>query len=224
MIPVSEIYVGRMGEGIRTGVLTIFVRFAGCNFASEGHPCAWGTQGCDTKFAWYEKQKDYEVTVDDLVSAIKTLSAINRTVDICVTGGEPLYHLEAKEFIDKLSAHRRYRVMIESNGSLPIWKGKCVWSLDLKCPSSGNTEYNNYDNLKFLTYDDQLKFVIGNKEDFDFACKIIDTRPCSTNVIFQPAWKVLNLKSLELWMRTVPEARLMVQQHKYIHGGRKRKV
>ena len=217
-IPISDIYIGLQGEGIKTGRRTIFVRVAGCNFAIDGHPCQYP---CDTKYAWYPKQgKPY--TMDSLIDKVANMSLVNNIKEICLTGGEPLSVPGIRGLIKYL---RGYNLLVETNGSYLIWRNECAWSLDIKCPGSGNDRYNNYDNLRLLTPKDQVKFVIANREDYEFAKKVRNGYVCMTNVIFQPAWKILEPRVLAEWIIDDKfDVILGLQQHKIIWGSRRRKV
>ena len=188
MIPINAIYVGFQGEGMTVGLPTIFVRVAGCNFFEDdpSHPCIW----CDSPYSWRKSDAKLEFkSVDSLLAAVTAVSAATGVRSVCVTGGEPLSLPESEEMVERIG--RRFETVVETNGSLPIWVAKNSWSLDMKCPSSGNDSRNNYDNLKILGMKDQVKFVIQDEEDFKFAKKVYDNRVVLTNVFFQPAWKTL---------------------------------
>lgn len=222
-IPLAESpFVSRQGEGLKTGLRTIFVRISGCNLADlHNSPC----QYCDTSYAWYAKDAKLLLTVDELKQAIDQLATTTKAKEICLTGGEPLSTHGIDELIYWLK--RSYNLSIETNGSLPIWSDNHImWSMDLKCSSSGNEQYNNYDNLKLLTRNDQVKFVIQNKHDFKFATYYTKARVLFANVIFQPAWGKLSPSKLSSWMdedNDLSHVRLGSQMHKYWWGKNTRK-
>jgi len=217
-IPVSEIFYSFQGEGIKTGLPTIFVRISGCNFVE--HPCRW----CDTPYAWSESNAMRRMDIKELRKEVNSCSTIKyRTNEICLTGGEPLSIKGIADFIYWIG--KTCNLTVETNGSYPIWPSGCSWSLDIKCPSSGNAKYNVYENLGLLTRKDQVKFVIADREDFDFAKNVINSYLCLTNKIFQPVWGVLDEKELIEWVKNeVPTARIMLQQHKQVYGSEKRGV
>ena len=191
---ITEVFVSYQGEGTRVGRKTCFVRVASCNHAEDGHPCSY----CDTGYSWYKNQGK-ECSVDNLMKDIRKMIWFSGATDISVTGGEPL--LYADEIKEMQGLAKKYSFWIETNGSLPIWKSDDFhWSLDTKCPSSGNESYNIYGNIDLLRKRDQCKFVIANRDDFNFARDLIDSRAFNTNVIFQPAWGLLKLETLTDWM------------------------
>ena len=222
-IPVSEIFISPQGEGLTTGLMTCFVRVAGCNLAIAKSPCLW----CDTKYAWYPRQAKVSVTSEELKVDIDKIMLDNGLKEICLTGGEPLlYSEQLKGLIDYWS--KRYHLTIETNGSLSIWKYKAMWSLDTKCPSSGNAIHNLYSNLDILTEKDQVKFIIGTRDDFNFARDLVKMRIFITNIIFQPAWKMVVSSELIDWVKKDDDirgrVRIGIQAHKYWYPKRKKGV
>ena len=229
IIPINEVFTSPNGEGITTGLMTLFIRTAGCNFAIEGHPCKWNPNenpGCDTPYAWYPNQCKFSATPEQLIQEIDKEMLIAGIREICLTGGEPLYHNGIEESIKYWD--KKYHLLVETNGSLPIWKSDACWSLDIKCPSSNNAEYNYYQNLELLTQKDQVKFIISNRDDFNFARDIVKSRVVLTNVIFQPAWKLLSHAELIEWVKNDRDiagiVRIGSQNHKYWYPRRKRGV
>ena len=87
-IPVNEVFLSPNGEGITTGLMTLFVRTAGCNFAVEGHACSY----CDTPYSWYPNQCKFSATPEQLIEQVDKEMLITGLKEICLTGGEPLYH------------------------------------------------------------------------------------------------------------------------------------
>ena len=221
MIPISEVFISRQGEGVRAGLRTLFLRVSGCNLVEEHNsPCQYP---CDTDYAWYRKQgKMFEVS--DIVEQVKMACLVNNINEVCLTGGEPLFHEEIKELTYWLS--RWYNLSIETNGSLPIWRDDHImWSLDIKCPSSGNHQYNNYDNLALLGRKDQVKFIVADQNDIEFAKKVL-SGVCFASIVFQPSWKKLSLG--ELWNmlddKDLPQCRIGTQLHKIAFPIRKKGV
>ena len=225
MLPITEVFISIQGEGYKVGLPTIFVRVAGCNFVLDkengSHPCTY----CDSDYAWNPPEdKITYMEPEEVKEQLKMICMKTQIKEICLTGGEPLCFPDAvKQLIT-----RWYNISIETNGSLPIWKSQeCAWSMDMKCPSSGNSEYNNYDNLKELLETDQVKFVIGNREDFDFAREIVLSMPVFTNIIFQPVWKKLKLSKLIKWTlqdKNLHSVRIGTQLQKHAWPRKKRRV
>ena len=212
-VNISEIFVSLQGEGFKTGTPSIFIRTAGCNFFEDkehgSHPCHW----CDSSFAWKREGKEYSDT--DIINEIERLHIKTGVNNVVLTGGEPLF-AETKDLITYCSKH--YNLTVETNGSLPIWHESCLWSVSFKGPSSGNQEYNNYDNIRLLDYNSQLKFVIANREDFEWAKDIINSYCPMTNIVFQPAYKLMSPNKLIKWVMKDKElswqVRVLNQMHK----------
>ena len=221
-IPISEVFTSPNGEGITTGLMTLFARTSGCNFAIEKHPCRW----CDTPYSWYPNQCKFSTTPEQLIQEIDKEMLITGLREICLTGGEPLYHEGIKECIEHWG--KRYHLLVETNGSLPIWKSSACWSMDIKCPSSNNAEHNFYSNLELLTQKDQCKFIIANRDDFNFARDLVKSRVILTNVIFQPAYKLLSHAKLIEWVKedkdTMGRVRVGTQCHRVWYPRKKKGV
>jgi 7-carboxy-7-deazaguanine synthase len=221
VVKISETFISPQGEGTTTGKMTLFIRVAGCNYANDGHPCKW----CDTKYSWAIKSKK-EISVDELNNSIKSVMMTSGLNHISLTGGEPLFYAdELRNSIGWWS--KRYHLVIETNGYYPIWREDCCWSVDMKCPASGNAGYNNYDILRMLSMKDQLKFVIADKEDFEFARDIVGITNI-TNIFFIPAFGILNHSTLIDWIKQDSTLCRMVtigtQNHKYWYPKNKRGV
>jgi 7-carboxy-7-deazaguanine synthase len=220
MLPVVEIVKSIQGEGIFTGVPTIFLRFAGCNFAEHGHPCHY----CDTPYAM-KKSDSKMFKIETVIKNTEIALDRNAITHLCITGGEPLIHPEVHDLIDIWQ--RRYIVTVETNGSLPLWDSKAIWSMDIKCPGSGNDSQNMYSNFEFIKAKDQVKFVIADCEDYDFAISVTRKHLIYGTKIFQPAKKELSPAILAEWISNDKgnrSIRLGLQLHKYIWPRRKRGV
>lgn len=152
---ISEIFDSIEGEGKRTGHMSIFVRLTGCNLR-----CSY----CDTKYAQVMGQEDIVMEEDELIKKIKSYPWKNVTL----TGGEPLLH-DVSSLVNKLAVFG-YDVNIETNGAVPLLRSRPLnvfYTMDWKCPSSGECEKMLKVNLKRLSRYDVLKFVVGNKEDLE---------------------------------------------------------
>ena len=159
---VSEIFDSIEGEGKRTGYMSVFVRLTGCNLR-----CSY----CDTKYAQVQGRDDAEVLTDDeLLDRIRAFPWKRVTL----TGGEPLLH-NLKELLWRLCI-LGYEVNIETNGAVPLLKSRYAnvfYTMDWKCPSSGENGKMLKDNLALLTKYDVLKFVVGNETDLNEMKRII---------------------------------------------------
>lgn len=212
-LPINEIFYSISGEGISSGLPTIFIRIAGCNFST--HPCNY----CDTLYA-IQKEDGELRTIDSIIEEISVYPCKR----IIITGGEPLSHPRIHVLYNQLHA-RGYKTEIETNGSIRIDRSfQGMWSIDVKTPCSGNALYNNYGNIFLARPHDQIKFVIANRTDFEFTCNTLRSTDCRTSIILQPAWGRCNPEELAEWMkRDLPQARLGIQLHKIIWGDKKGK-
>ncbi|MFA5994353.1 MAG: radical SAM protein [Parcubacteria group bacterium] len=202
---IIETFLSIQGEGIHAGLPTYFVRLAGCNLR-----CSY----CDTKYSYGQGKKK---TVTQIISVIKK----QPFQFICITGGEPLLQNETKELITKLT-QIGYQIDIETNGSVPIDQvensSQILFSLDIKCPSSGMTKSMHYENLKLLQKKDQVKFIIGDKRDYDFSKNVIKKYKLfeKTNVIFTPTGGT-EADHLVRWiLKDKLAVRIGLQLHKFI--------
>ncbi len=207
---INEIFLSIQGEGILSGLPTIFVRTTGCNLR-----CVW----CDTKFS---RSKGQEKSVGEVLKQIKRL----KFKRVCLTGGEPLIQEELPLLIEQL-LKRKYQLSIETNGSkdISMLPKEVVISLDIKCPSSNESQNILFTNLNFLSKKDQCKFVIRNKKDYEYAKRIIREYNLNkkTNVILTPVGGIKAEKIVERILRDKLDVRIGLQLHKIIWG-RKRGV
>jgi 7-carboxy-7-deazaguanine synthase len=211
-IKINEIFKSIQGEGIESGLPTIFIRTTGCNLR-----CAW----CDTKYAY---NRGEEMTITEIIDRCGKL-AVKR---ICLTGGEPL--INGKKVIElvKRLIKQGFSVSIETNGSVDVsvLPKKAMVSLDIKCPSSKMCENMLYENLDFLKKKDQVKFIISDLKDYNFAKKIVKKHKLEnkTNVIFQPVFKKDRrfVKDLvDLILKDELKIRVSLQLHKIIWGNKR---
>jgi 7-carboxy-7-deazaguanine synthase len=183
---INEIFYSIQGEGKWTGLPNIFIRTTGCNLR-----CSF----CDTTYA-YTVGCDYEI--QELIEEIKKYPCNF----VCVTGGEPLIQDESIILVESL-VKNSYEICLETNGSRDIQnfigKKSLFISLDIKCPSSDMHEKMKLDNLRLLTEKDQLKFIIKNREDYEYAKKIIDIHKPNSVIYFQPVWKT-DPRQLSSWI------------------------
>lgn len=205
MLTVNEIFYSIQGESTRAGQPCVFVRLTACDLR-----CAW----CDTAYAFYEGRKQ---SVDEVVAEVERYGC--PLVEI--TGGEPLLQEDVYELMNRLLATGR-TVLLETGGHRPIDQvpAGVVKVVDVKCPGSGEVERNCWQNLESILPHDEVKFVVTNRVDYDFARDVVDRYRLAsrcTAVLFSPVHDTLDPKTLSEWMLAdrVP-ARLQLQLHKYI--------
>lgn len=200
-----EIFHSVQGEGRFIGLPTVFVRFARCNLR-----CVW----CDTTYSFGGGE---EVAMDDLLQRIEKYECQR----ICITGGEPLLQKDLPRFISML-LDRSFEVSVETSGSLPIEPvGTEVYTMDLKCPASGEHEKNLYENVPRLRPGDQIKFVVQDQADLDFAIDVLDRHPPpeGVEVQFQPVYGEAEMKWLAEGILALGRPyRVLPQLHKLIWG------
>ncbi len=202
---INEIYRSIQGEGILIGVPTTFIRTTGCNLR-----CSW----CDTKYA-YEEGK--EMAIEEILAKVKEHSAIH----ICITGGEPLLQQEIVKLVQELS-DEGYQICFETNGTRSIEELPCLdslmISLDIKCPSSDMNEKMDLTNMELLGPNDQLKFIIGDRNDYEYAKRIIEEHKPICSIIMTPVGGK-ELKELVEWIiKDGLNVRVLPQLHKLIWG------
>lgn len=157
------------------------------------------------------------MTVDEAVADIGKLGC--RLVEL--TGGEPLLQPDAIPLMERLVAEG-YEVLVETGGHMPIddVPDEVVAIVDVKCPGSGEADAMHWDNLRRLSPHDEVKFVIQDRNDFDYACRVVATYDLGRRVravLFSPVFGVLRPDELARWiLETGVPARLQLQAHKYI--------
>ncbi len=202
-LEVNEIFLSIQGESSWSGLPCVFIRLTGCNLR-----CTF----CDTRYA-YEQGRFMEIP--DILGEVRRL----RCDLVEVTGGEPLIQEETPRLVSRL-LDEGHTVLLETNGSLDISTvdRRCVRIVDIKCPSSGMAGQNNLGNLKSLSARDELKFVIGDRRDYEFAKDLLQTLPAARlKINFSPVFGALPLRSLAEWIidDRLP-VRLNLQLHKII--------
>ena len=213
-LKVNEIFYSIQGESTFAGRPCVFVRLTGCNLR-----CSY----CDTTYAYEDGQ---EWSLEDLSTRVASYPC--GLVEI--TGGEPLLQEETPTLVRRL-LETGYRVLVETNGSMNIepLDRRCVRIVDFKCPSSGEADRADWDNWHRMGPEDQAKFVIGNRADYDFAVDALK-RFCGNaeppfSVLFSPIFEAMEPQVLARWMLEdgLP-VRLHLQLHKIIWGPKARGV
>lgn len=213
---VSEIFYSIQGESTFAGLPCVFIRFQGCNLR-----CSW----CDTPYALNVKKEKKRMSLDQILEKVKKYDCKN----ICITGGEPLMQKKTPDLLSIL-CNNGYTVSLETNGfySLKDIDKRVSKIVDFKCPGSKMQKKNNFENIEHLTRKDEVKFVIKDKEDYNWAKKIIIKHqlPEKVNsVLLSPVFGKLEAKQLSKWMtKDNLNARLQLQLHKYIWNPKKKGV
>lgn len=203
----SEIFFSIQGEGSLAGKPCIFIRFAGCNLN-----CIW----CDTTYA-------SSTSNSKIVSGLELLNLIKKfkCEFIELTGGEPLLQKDIIPFSNLLCDYS-YKVAIETNGSIDISNldTRIKRIIDIKTPSSNESDKFLLTNIKYLTKNDELKFVISNRIDFDYSIDFItkyNLNKKAGELLFSPAFNILEPSLLSEWiLNSGLDIRLSLQIHKYI--------
>ena len=203
-LTVCEIFRSIQGEGTRAGLPCTLVRLAGCNLR-----CSW----CDTTYAW---QGGRETTLEDILQQVDRLGC--RRVE--VTGGEPLIQPGTPELLREL-CDRGYETLLETNGSIDVsgMDPRVIRIVDFKCPSSGQSEHNRWENVEHLSPGDEVKFVIADRADYDFARAALVDRGLvgRCTVLLGPVAGRLPPATLAEWMLTDGlDVRLNLQLHKIL--------
>jgi len=205
-ISINEIFYSIQGEAKNSGKPTIFIRTAGCPFR-----CSY----CDTEYAFTEGKK---WNVDKVLSSIKKY----KTKFVTVTGGEPLSQKNILPLLNLLSKEN-YQVSIETSGLIDISKipKEIEIVMDIKTPSSLEDGNNIMSNLLHIKKNDVVKFVIGNRLDYEWAKNIVVefNLPNLTNIYFSPVHDILKLNDIAEWILSDSlNVTLQLQLHKYIWG------
>lgn len=201
---INEIFYSLQGESAFSGLPTVFIRLTGCPLR-----CGY----CDTTYAFKGKNM---LTIEQIIAKIVPY----QTPYVCVTGGEPLAQNNCYDLLDSL-ALADYKVSLETSGSIDIVavNAKVSIIMDLKTPSSGEKNNNKYTNIPLLKPKDSVKFVIGNRADFDWSMEKITQYQFNCEVLFSPVQESLNPTQLADWILDAQlNVRMQVQLHKLLWG------
>jgi len=205
MLTVNEIFHSIQGESTHAGRPCVFVRLTACDLR-----CSW----CDTPYAFHEGSK---MTVEDVVSRVRAYAC-----DVVeITGGEPLLQKDVYPLMRRLLDGGQ-TVMIETGGHLSVDEVPegVVRVIDVKCPGSGEAGKVHWENLDRLRPTDEVKFVIKDRADYEYARGVVVERDLVSRtaaVLFSPVHGVMNARELAEWMLADRLAvRLQLQAHKYI--------
>jgi len=206
---ISEIFFSIQGEGVEIGLPTVFVRLFACDLR-----CTW----CDSMYA-VEETDFKDMSIEEVRVGIERFKCKR----ICFTGGEPLIQQKELEILAKDLVHDGYEIILETSGHKeppPVfWTDSCLISMDCKCPGSGMEKRMDFELMEKLRPNDQLKFVIQDEADYEYAKGILKKYKIKANIIFQPVYgsslKWLTGRVLEDRLERV---RVLPQLHKIIWG------
>lgn len=212
-LTINEIYHSIQGESTWAGKPCVFVRLTFCDLR-----CNY----CDTEYAFYEGKKQ---TLQEIVDAV----AVFRCPLVEVTGGEPLLQKNVLPLMTML-ADAGHTVLLETSGAHDISKvdARVHRIMDLKTPGSGESARNLFSNIEHLTQLDEVKFVIGSREDYDWSREQIDghalTKRCGA-VLFSPIFGRIDPRQIVEWILAdnLP-VRFQLQMHKFIWSPTERGV
>lgn len=206
MLRITEIFLSLQGESTTTGLPTVFVRLTGCPLR-----CTY----CDTAYAFSGGQHR---TVDAVIEAVRD----HRVSRVTVTGGEPLAQPDCLKLLTTL-CDQRFDVSIETSGALDIAgiDPRVTTVMDLKTPSSGESDRNLYSNIDYLSQTDEIKFVISDRADYEWTKSAIAKYDLSrvAHLLVSPNHEQLQPRDLAEWVLEDGLAvRLQIQLHKYLWG------
>jgi 7-carboxy-7-deazaguanine synthase len=205
-VKLTEIFLSIQGEADSVGWPTVFVRLTGCPLRC---------QYCDTQYAFYGGEW---FAIDDVLAQVKSYGVPH----VCVTGGEPLAQKGCIELLRRL-CDAGHRVSLETSGAIDIDRvdARVVRVVDVKTPGSAESGRNRLDNLDLLRPDEQIKFVICDRADFEWARDLVRERRLNDRctVLFSPSYGQVEARDLAQWIidERLP-VRLQVQLHKYLWG------
>lgn len=204
---ITEIFHSLQGETTTVGLPTVFVRLTGCPLR-----CGY----CDTAYAFEGGEK---MAIQDILDTV----ADYKTDYITVTGGEPLAQPQCIELLKQL-CNLGYSVSLETSGAMPVKEvdPRVIKIVDLKTPGSGEVSRNLYENINYLQPEDEVKFVICNRQDYDWSCMQIDQlrlRDTGSEILFSPSQGELSPALLAQWiLEDKLRVRMQLQTHKVIWG------
>jgi len=204
LLKVNEIFYSIQGESSFSGIPFVFVRLTGCNLR-----CTY----CDTKYAYEEGR---EISVEQILKEVKKY----KCPYVEITGGEPLIQNETPSLVDFL-VNKGFSVLLETNGTkdISVISNKATIIMDIKCPSSGESNKIDWENLKRLESKDEVKFVIAGKSDYNWAKNVITDKKLKDKVkmLMSPVKERISAASLANWiLEDNLNVRLQLQLHKIL--------
>jgi 7-carboxy-7-deazaguanine synthase len=204
MLKINEIFYSIQGESTFAGERCVFVRLTGCNLR-----CTY----CDTEYAFYDGK---ELSIEAIIEKVKSYNC--NVVEI--TGGEPLLQSNVHSLMKQL-CDENFTVLLETSGSLSIENvdDRVINVLDFKTPSSKMEKKNDFKNVDYLKETDEIKFVIGSREDYDWSKEIVEKYQLDKKVIilFSAVFDKIEHEELVNWiLEDSLNVRYQLQMHKYI--------
>jgi 7-carboxy-7-deazaguanine synthase len=212
MLKVNEIFYSIQGESTYAGKRCVFVRLTGCNLR-----CTY----CDTEYAFYDGE---ELSVNSIIEKVKSFNC--ELVEI--TGGEPLLQNNVHKLMNEL-CDNGYTVLLETSGSLSIKNvdRRVINIMDFKTPSSNMVEKNDFSNIEYFKTNDEVKFVIGSRTDYDWSKEILEKYKLDgkVNVLFSSVFGEIEHSELVKWiLEDNLNVQYQLQMHKYIWNPNKQGV
>lgn len=210
MMYYDEIFASIQGESSDSGLPCIFVRLYGCPV---------GCSYCDQPQAPSQKKR---ISVENIVNKILKFKGIKY---VCITGGEPLIHQETIPLTWEL-LRMGYKVSIETSGCVPLedleYKRSFKYVMDIKCPSSDVSHKNIFDNLLKLQAHDEVKFVIADRNDYDYMKKVLKKYPTSASILVSPMFDknqkaVIGTELVDWILEDQLNCRVQLQIHKLLN-------
>jgi len=206
MLKITEIFYSLQGEALQAGLPTVFIRLTGCPLR-----CTY----CDSEYAFYDGEWMH---FDDILAEVRRYE----TPYVCVTGGEPLAQKRCAELLIRL-CDEGFTVSLETSGAVDISLADRRVSrvMDLKTPESREVSSNLWSNLDQLTKNDQIKFVICSRTDYEWARAQLTERDLTSycEILFSPAWGLVEPSDLAGWiLRDRLGVRFQLQLHKSLWG------
>lgn len=203
---ITEIFYSLQGESLSVGVPTVFIRLTGCPLR-----CGY----CDTEYAF---QGGQWMNITEILNQV----AKHQARYVTVTGGEPLAQKSCTVLLSKL-CDAGYEVSLETSGALDISTvdSRVVKVMDIKTPGSGEIDRNRYENLDFLNPHDQIKFVICDRQDYDWSKQQLTHYALSDKceILFSPSYGQLHPTQLAEWiLQDHLPVRFQLQLHKVLWG------
>jgi 7-carboxy-7-deazaguanine synthase len=203
-LKITEIFHSLQGEADTVGFPTVFVRLTGCPLRC---------QYCDTAYAFHGGEW---MTIDAVLGRVAEFA----TRYVCVTGGEPLAQKNCLPLLSNL-CHAGYRVSLETSGAMPLADvdARVIRVVDVKTPGSGEERRNRYQDLALLRAEEQIKFVICDRADYEWSrAKLAELAP-HCQVLFSPSAEQLPARELADWILADRlQVRFQLQLHKVLWG------
>jgi 7-carboxy-7-deazaguanine synthase len=205
-LKLTEIFLSIQGEADSVGWPTVFVRLTGCPLRC---------QYCDTQYAFHGGEW---FTLEHILERVAEYSARH----VCVTGGEPLAQKNCVALLRSL-CDAGYRVSLETSGAMDVSEvdPRVIRVVDIKTPASGEERRNRFENLELLRADEQVKFVICDRADFEWSRNLVREKNLhqKCTVLFSPSHGQVEPRDLAQWILDERlQVRLQVQLHKYLWG------